>query len=326
MDASERMRRALQALAGPEQRRTVGRCLSRVAVRWYKKQHGEMYAYALAYAVLVLVLVAGLRWLTISTVVTVVVGLVVLFTLRLAQRRRARKVKKSVENVARWVTEEVDHRFLTTDDGVRLHYMVAGEVHRGSESAADRDRRRVKLAASLERDGKGGFVETAREHQPTMLIANGLGCHTYFWRPVLLHFVTAGWRIVTWDYRGLFQSSTPRRPRAMAIHETAKDAIRILDEIGVDVCDVFVGWSTGVQVGLELQCIHPERLDKCVFLNGTHGQVLTTVFQPFFRVPLAADMMHILLEKLLVNVDLLYSVRPMRSMLVFTHNCGWPCC
>jgi len=238
------------------------------------------------------VLLLGLRYLTLSTLATVLVILVAFFSWRLWQRQRGDHHPPPPPPGSAWrqwseVVGDVDDRFITTRDGVRLHVMVAGELP--------------------PRRGQGT--------QRTMLIGNGLGGSLDFWEPVLRYFVPRGWRVCSWDYRGLFDSAAPPRQRMLAVPESAKDAAEILDSLGVGVVDVFVGWSTGVQVGLELCALAPDRVAKLVLLNGTHGQVLSTVFQPLFRVPLIADMMATLLELLQANLDLLYRL----SVIFFRH-------
>ena len=44
----------------------------------------------------------------------------------------------------------------------------------------------------------------------TLLLANGLGGRFYAWEP-LVRALQHGFRLVTWDYRGLFRSSSPER-------------------------------------------------------------------------------------------------------------------
>lgn len=65
---------------------------------------------------------------------------------------------------------------------------------------------------------------------------------------VVKHFAPQGWTVVTWDYRGLFESDAPKQQRRLAVPEHAEDVREMLDAIGGSTIDVFVGWSTGVQV------------------------------------------------------------------------------
>jgi hypothetical protein len=82
------------------------------------------------------------------------------------------------------------------------------------------------------------------------------------------------------DYRGLFGScSGDINEASLSIRDSAEDARELLDELGVEELDVFVGWSTGVQVGLELalQCVASSRVTDFFFF-------LTTILVLFFSV------------------------------------------
>lgn len=128
------------------------------------------------------------------------------------------------------------------------------------------------------------------EKGPAMMLACGLGGRLYIWEPLLERF-SDSWRMFTWDYRGLFESDAPSHIRRLGVYNHAEDAVRILDAEGISHA-VFVGWSMGVQVSLEFASLYPERLDKLVLLNGTHGHALSTGFQPLFRIPWLQKVLH----------------------------------
>jgi len=125
---------------------------------------------------------------------------------------------------------------------------------------------------------------------PTMMLACGLGGRLYIWEPILERF-SDSYTFITWDYRGLFESCAPQRHRRLAVPNHAEDAARILDAEGISSA-VFVGWSMGVQVSLELASTYPDRVQKLVLINGTHGHALSTGFQPLFRIPWLQEVLH----------------------------------
>ena len=141
-----------------------------------------------------------------------------------------------------------------------------------------------------------GYRDTTISYQKlgkgprTMMLASGLGGRLYIWEPLLERFADS-WTLITWDYRGLFESDAPQRIRRLAVNNHAEDACRIMDEENI-ASAVFVGWSMGVQVSLEFASLYPERVDKLVLLNGTHGHALSTGFQPLFRVPWLQNFLH----------------------------------
>lgn len=128
----------------------------------------------------------------------------------------------------------------------------------------------------------------------TLMLANGLGGRLYAWEPVVAALGDR-YRIITWDYRGLFDSTPPEKISRMGVTDHAEDAIAILDAEGVDRA-VFCGWSMGVQVSLDAAAHHPERVAGLVLLNGTYGHVFSSGFQPWVRVPWAGALLHGLVE------------------------------
>jgi len=140
------------------------------------------------------------------------------------------------------------------------------------------------------RDGTELHYWILGEGRKTLLLANGLGGRLFAWDPLIERF----WRdyqIITWDYRGLFESGSPATHRKLSIPHHAEDALHILDAEGIDRA-ALVGWSMGVQVSLELAANEPHRIAGLVLLNGTYGHTLTTGFQPLFRVPGMARLLH----------------------------------
>ncbi|MBL8603503.1 MAG: alpha/beta hydrolase [Myxococcales bacterium] len=128
----------------------------------------------------------------------------------------------------------------------------------------------------------------------TLMLANGLGGRLYTWEP-LVRALPAGYRVISWDYRGLFDSTPPTGRRWMSVDEHAADALAILDAEGIDRA-VFCGWSMGVQVSLEATVQAPERVAGLVLLNGTYGHVFSSGLQPAVRLPFAGQYLHALVE------------------------------
>jgi pimeloyl-ACP methyl ester carboxylesterase len=143
-------------------------------------------------------------------------------------------------------------------------------------------------------DGTAIAYETVGVGKRTLILANGLGGRLYVWTPALEAF-WRDYRLITWDYRGLFASGSLRSRRQLAIPHHVGDAIAILDAEKVDRA-VFVGWSMGVQVSLDVAATHADRVAGLVLINGTHGHVLSTGFQPLFSIPFLPKRLHALLD------------------------------
>ena len=79
---------------------------------------------------------------------------------------------------------------------------------------------------------------------PAVVLANGLGgtFTTYRHQYALL---AGGYRVISWDYRGLFRSGRPPQLESTAIATQVKDLELILELEGVERA-LFIGWSMGV--------------------------------------------------------------------------------
>lgn len=124
-------------------------------------------------------------------------------------------------------------------------------------------------------DGTEIAYQSVGQGRP-ILLCNGLGGAWEAWSHQIQYFRDR-YRLLSWDYRGLYGSSKPADPNALAITDHARDALHLLKEEGVDRAAV-VGWSMGVQVGLEMFRAEPERVASLAMLNGLPGRPWDYVF------------------------------------------------
>jgi 3-oxoadipate enol-lactonase len=143
-------------------------------------------------------------------------------------------------------------------------------------------------------DGTGIAYEVLGKGEKAIVLANGLGGRLYAWTPAIEAF-WSDYRIITWDYRGLFASDSPKSKRKLAVTHHVDDILAILDAEQVDRA-VFAGWSMGVQISLDVAASFPDRVAGLVLLNGTHGHVLSTGFQPFISIPFLPRRLHAVLD------------------------------
>lgn len=131
----------------------------------------------------------------------------------------------------------IEQRHLTARDGTRIGYQVRGEG-------------------------------------PCVVLANGLG-GTYL-AFEHLYAALAGYRVICWDYRGLYTSGAATDPTANTVAHQVDDLIEILDAEGVGPV-VIGGWSMGVQVAFETVRRHRARVRGLFLINGTYGHAFRTV-------------------------------------------------
>ena len=114
------------------------------------------------------------------------------------------------------------------------------------------------------------------EDAPTILLSNGLGGNLQTWRH-LVSTLGDRYRILSWDYRGLYGSTLESGVRGcvnLDVQAHARDAEAILDRAEVKSV-VLAGWSMGVQLNFELARRQPERVSAIVAMSGGYGQTLS---------------------------------------------------
>jgi pimeloyl-ACP methyl ester carboxylesterase len=103
-----------------------------------------------------------------------------------------------------------------------------------------------------------------------VVIVNGPGADHRAWRGFIAEF-SDRFRILTWDYRGLYGSSPPNDRARVEVRDHVHDLFAVLDEAGVDAC-VFLSWSLGQQVVLEGWRRRPEAFLAMISVNGSYGR------------------------------------------------------
>src|SRR5512138_2664709 len=105
---------------------------------------------------------------------------------------------------------------------------------------------------------------------PVIVLANGLGGNIAAWRYLVEHF-SPRFRVLSWDYRGLYKSGPAPEPAdGYRMDRQIDDLADVLEAEEVDKA-VFVGWSMGVQVLFEFWRNHPARFAGLVQINGAAG-------------------------------------------------------
>ncbi len=111
---------------------------------------------------------------------------------------------------------------------------------------------------------------------PPLLLCNGLGGGWEAWTHQIQYFRDR-YRLLSWDYRGLFGSARPADPGAMTMTDHARDGLHLLCAEGADRAAV-LGFSMGVQVGLEMFRAAPEQVASLAMVNGVAGRPWDYVF------------------------------------------------
>lgn len=108
-----------------------------------------------------------------------------------------------------------------------------------------------------------------RGEGPAVVLANGLGGSFEAFRHIYAE-LGESFKILCWDYRGLFGSGAPRDLATLAVEYQCDDLEVLMDAEQMDRA-VFIGWSMGVQVMFEFFRRRRQRMAGLVAINGTAG-------------------------------------------------------
>jgi pimeloyl-ACP methyl ester carboxylesterase len=131
---------------------------------------------------------------------------------------------------------ELEDRFVTVD-GVRLHYVEAGEG-------------------------------------PMVVLLHGFPEFWWSWRHQIPVLAEAGFRVVAIDMRGYAQSDKPPRWRDYRMERLAADVAGVIAQLSDTGRAHVVGHDWGAAVAWAVATLHPDRVDRLAALNVPHPEVM----------------------------------------------------
>ncbi len=120
----------------------------------------------------------------------------------------------------------------------------------------------------IDDNGTGIEAEVAGEGPPVLLVHGWPDTHE-LWRDVVPGLVSAGFRTIAPDLRGLGDSDRPSEVDAYAIPYLVGDVLGVLDHFGVERAHV-VGHDWGSAIAWAIAAFAPERVDHLVALSVGH--------------------------------------------------------
>lgn len=110
----------------------------------------------------------------------------------------------------------------------------------------------------------------------TMLVPPGVGTPLITWQYIADHLQDRYTMYIA-DPRGMHGSGMPSEIAGLGVVPHARDLEAIVEAEGLEDA-VVLGWSMGVQIGLEFQHRNPHRVRAMVLINGACEHVLETAF------------------------------------------------
>lgn len=123
-------------------------------------------------------------------------------------------------------------------------------------------------------DGTRIGYQTAGSGPTPLILCNGLGGTMIAWKPFFDAF-KKDYTLITWDYRGLFESDIPQNLDTLSIPHHVMDLKALLDHLNLKKV-ILGGWSMGVQVALEFHRNHSKQIKGLILINGTSGMPFDT--------------------------------------------------
>jgi pimeloyl-ACP methyl ester carboxylesterase len=131
---------------------------------------------------------------------------------------------------------ELEDRFVTVD-GVRLHYVEAGEG-------------------------------------PMVVLLHGFPEFWWSWRHQIPVLADAGFRVVALDMRGYAQSGKPPRWQDYRMERLAADVAGVIAQLSDTGRAHVAGHDWGAAVAWAVATLHPDRVDRLAALNVPHPEVM----------------------------------------------------
>ena len=110
------------------------------------------------------------------------------------------------------------------------------------------------------------LVEGAGE---PVLLLHGFPDSNYLWRGVIPRLVKAGYQAIAPDQRGFGESDAPKGKENYAMDLIAKDAVAVLDELGIEKAKL-VAHDWGAVIGWLLAGTYPERFECYTAISVGH--------------------------------------------------------
>lgn len=123
-------------------------------------------------------------------------------------------------------------------------------------------------ARYIERPDGGKLAYRVQGEGRPLLLVMGIGSRAIDWTDDLLGMIGPAHRCIMYDHRGVGLSDAPTG--SVTLSSMAQDAMAVLDEVGVDRCDV-LGYSMGGMIAQRIALEHAPRVARLALISTTSG-------------------------------------------------------
>lgn len=106
------------------------------------------------------------------------------------------------------------------------------------------------------------------EHENVIMFNYGLVCSNFHWKEQIPFFSEKGYKVLTHDYRGHYQSSGAQNIGSVTFENITNDMHAICQKLNIKSV-ILIGHSMGVNVSLEFTRKFPQLVKKLVLISGT---------------------------------------------------------
>jgi non-heme chloroperoxidase len=106
------------------------------------------------------------------------------------------------------------------------------------------------------------------EHENVIIFNYGLVCSNYHWKEQIPYFSEQGYKVLTHDYRGHYQSTGIQNIDSVTFENITNDVYGICKKLNIKSA-ILIGHSMGVNISLEIARKFPNLIKQLVLISGT---------------------------------------------------------
>ncbi len=125
-------------------------------------------------------------------------------------------------------------------------------------------------------DGLELYAHREGVGERTIMLLNGVGVSTFFWKYLRTYF-NHRYQMIIWDYRGHGRSDQPKEIASFRFHHLLEDLSTIFQFFKLEQA-ILIGHSMGAALALDYASKFPRRVSAIVSVLGSYEHMLSELF------------------------------------------------